>query len=225
MADPVDELFSLPLEEFTAARNRLAKKHGTEIRQIAKPTVPAWAVNQLARRHADLVGRLVEAGEEQARALKAGAGMREAQAAERKAIAELVGKAREILDGAGRKATTPVLERVAATLAAGAQTGAGRNALRAGRLTEELEPAGFEAVAGIAAPKARDELADRRRAKEQGERRRRKLRDEWKALEATARAAEREADRAEAAAGKVRTAAERARRRADAAAAALADLD
>ena len=119
VADPVDELFSLPLEEFTAARNRLAKEHGPEIRQIAKPTVPAWVVNQLARRHADLVGRLVDAGEEQARALKAGAGMREAQAAERKAIAELVRKARTILEGSGRKATTPVLDRVAATLAAG----------------------------------------------------------------------------------------------------------
>jgi hypothetical protein len=225
VADPVDVLFSLPLEEFTAARNRLAKEHGAEIRQISKPTAPAWAVNQLARRHADMVRRLVEAGEEQARALKAGAGMREAQAAERKAIADLVGKARQILDEAGRKATTPVLDRVAATLAAGAQTVAGRKALVAGRLTEELEPAGFEALAGIAPPKARDELADRRRAKEQRERRRRKLRDEAQALEAAAREAEREAERTEAAAGKARMTAARARRRADAAAAALADLD
>jgi hypothetical protein len=225
VADPVDELFALPLEEFTAARNRLAKEHGGEIREIAKPTVPAWVVNQLARRHADLVVRLADAGEEQARALKAGAGMREAQAAERKAIAELVGKAREVLELSGRKPTTPVLDRVAATLAAGAQTAAGRRALRAGRLTEELEPAGFEALAGIAAPKARDELADRKRVKEQRERRRRKLRDEAQALEATASAAEREADRAETAAAKARTAAERARRRADTAAATLEDAD
>jgi hypothetical protein len=220
VADPVDELFSLPLEEFTAARNRLAKEHGAELREIRKPTVPAWVVNQLARRHANLVSRLVDAGEEQARALKAGAGMREAQVAERKAIAELVRKARAILEGSGRKATTPVLDRIASTLAAGAQTDAGRKALLAGRLTEELQPAGFEALAGIrvsetpAKPESQRLLA-----------RKRKLRDEARALEATAREAEREAERAEMAAGKARTAAEQARRRADVAAAALADLD
>ena len=42
----------------------------------------------------------------------------------------------------------------------GRRPGAGRTALRAGRLTEELEPAGFEALAGMGRRrKARDELA------------------------------------------------------------------
>ena len=197
------------------------------MRSLAKPTVPAWTVNQLARRHAKLMQALVEAGAEQARALKAGAGMREAQAAERRALADLTRAARGILKEAGRAASTPMIDRVAATLTAGAQTPEGREALEAGRLAEELEPAGFEALAGVtpaAAPKARDELADRRREKEQRGRIRKKLQEEARDLEAKARAAEREADRAEAAAAKARRTADTARRRADEAAAALADL-
>lgn len=222
MADPLDGLFSLPLEEFTAARNKL----GADFKHIPKPSVPAWTVNQLARQHADAMKRLVEAGQEQARALKAGAGMREAQAAERNALAELTRAARKVLEGSGRKATTQTLDRVAATLIAGVQTDEGRKALLGGRLTEELEPAGFGALAGISpAPQARDELAERRREKEQRARKKRKLQDEARELEAKARAAEREADRAEAAADKARTAADKARRRAGEAAEALRELD
>ena len=229
MAEAVDELFGLPLEEFTAARNRLAKESGDpSVRSLAKPTVPAWVVNQLARREAALVGRLVESGEAQARALREGGALREAQAEERKAVGELVKRARAILEEAGRSATSPTLDRVAATLTAGAQTPEGREALRAGRLSEEIEPAGFDALAGMSvAPgkrrsEPRDELAEKRRERE---RKRRKLRDEAQDLEAKAREAEREADRAETAAEKARSAADRARRKADAAAAALADLD
>ena len=49
--DPaLDRLFQLPLDEFTAARNTLAKASGADgaaIRQLSKPPVAAWAVNQL----------------------------------------------------------------------------------------------------------------------------------------------------------------------------------
>ena len=67
MADPVDEaaelLYGLPLDEFTAARNAAAKElrdrglgaESDEVKALAKPSVAAWAVNQLTRRrHADL---------------------------------------------------------------------------------------------------------------------------------------------------------------------------
>ena len=56
--DEIDQLFALPLDEFTAARNELARRLKQDgdaeaaegVRGLAKPTVAAWAVNQLARR-------------------------------------------------------------------------------------------------------------------------------------------------------------------------------
>ena len=46
--DRIDELYQLPLEEFTPARNALAKELGDgDIKKLEKPNVAAWAVNQL----------------------------------------------------------------------------------------------------------------------------------------------------------------------------------
>ena len=67
----LDDLFGLPAGEFTAARNDLAKRlkaageteQAENVRGLAKPTVPAWAVNQLARAEKSKVRRLLEAGE------------------------------------------------------------------------------------------------------------------------------------------------------------------
>jgi hypothetical protein len=212
VADPVDELFELPLDEFTAARNRLAKEH-PEATSISKPTVPAWVVNQLARRHPELVERLVAAGEAQLQAIQGKGDLRAAQAEERKALGELSRRAGAVLKEAGRPSAA-MLDRVAATLAAGAQTAEGRELLRSGRLTEELEPAGFAALAGIT-PVTTPARGEKR---EDSRRRERELRDAARALEGKALEAEREADRAETAAQKARTAAEKARRKADEAA-------
>ena len=54
----IDRLYALPLDEFTARRNELAKrlkKEGEgeaadEVASLVKPSVPAWTINQLARR-------------------------------------------------------------------------------------------------------------------------------------------------------------------------------
>src|SRR5215471_16752733 len=67
MAKPIDQaaelLYGLPLDEFTTARNAAAKElrdrglaaEADTVKALAKPTVAAWAVNQLTRRrHADL---------------------------------------------------------------------------------------------------------------------------------------------------------------------------
>ena len=48
--DEIARLYQLPLDEFTSARNALAKRAGSDaagIRALTKPSVPAWAVNQL----------------------------------------------------------------------------------------------------------------------------------------------------------------------------------
>src|SRR5688572_16322677 len=69
-AADIDALFQLPLSEFTAARNALAarlKKAGkaqeaAQIKSLAKPSMTAWAVNQLYWEHRDVFDILISAG-------------------------------------------------------------------------------------------------------------------------------------------------------------------
>jgi hypothetical protein len=236
----IDRLFGLPLDEFTKARNDLArqlKRDGDSegaaaVQELAKPTVAAWTVNQLARTERVAVGKLLEAGE----ALRAAQGrllggedasdaLREATVQERETIRGLTHDAEQVLASAGRTATQAVLERVAATLRAAAVSDEGRELLESGRLTTELEPAGFGGVAGAPAagrtrPRAKRHAhtVDRKRQREEEQQLRQELRRKARELERAARGAEREAERAAATAEEARRRAERARAEADAAA-------
>ena len=66
----IDRLYALPLDEFTARRNELAKrlkKEGEgeaadEVASLVKPSVPAWTINQLARRQKKEMQSLLAAG-------------------------------------------------------------------------------------------------------------------------------------------------------------------
>ena len=182
MADELDALYALPLEEFTAARNELAKRLGDpSIKQLQKPTVPAWAVNQLARRREVDVRRLLRAGEQLEEAQKdvvrggEQKAFERARRDERDAVRRLRAEAAELLRAGGHAASDATLERVAKTLHAAAGSEDGRALLRDGRLTEELEPQGFEAFAALAGsisprqrsrskPSREPSAADRRRA-------------------------------------------------------------
>jgi hypothetical protein len=228
--DEIGALYALPLGEFTAARNELAKRRkDPEIRKLAKPTVAAWAVNRLVRQEPELVDELLEHGAALQEQTLRGAvdAVRDTQRREREAVRALVARAGALLQKDGHRPSAQTLERVAATLTAGAQTESGREALRGGRLTEELEPSGFEALAGMAPAGRggrRDDLADARRAKEERKRERRRLEEQLRKLERRAESAEREAERAERAAAAAREEAERARRAADETAASLDEL-
>src|SRR5688572_27280395 len=65
--EEIDDLFRLPLPEFTAARNALAKKLGklgsvdeaARVKSLAKPPATAWAVNQLYWQDPQAVERLI----------------------------------------------------------------------------------------------------------------------------------------------------------------------
>jgi hypothetical protein len=243
----LDRLFSLPLGDFTGARNDLVKRltaekateAAAEIRALARPTVPAWTINQLSRTDGSGVRALLDAGEAlraaQGRLLRgedAGHAFRDAAAQEREAVEGLTERARAVLGRADRPATAAVLDRVRTTLRAAAVTDEGRRLLETGRLTAELEPPGFDAFAPASAraasrrkpPRARDELAERRREREERQQRRKELQEQARAAERVAREAERKAERVEAEAAKARRAAEKARAEADAAAAALAEI-
>ncbi|HJP66819.1 MAG TPA: hypothetical protein VKA30_11015, partial [Actinomycetota bacterium] len=66
----LDQLWGLPLEDFTRVRDELAKKAkeagesdaAKEIKALRKPSVSAWAVNHLARTRRPEVEQLIELG-------------------------------------------------------------------------------------------------------------------------------------------------------------------
>jgi hypothetical protein len=157
-----DSLFQLPLDEFTAARNALAAQlkkagHGDEadqVKALVKPPVSAWAVNQLYWRHRKAFDRLLAAGE---RFRKAQANqlagkdteLREPLEARRQALSELSKIAGSLLRGAGHNPSPDTMRRVTTTLEALATYGTHPDAPRAGRLTDDVDPPGFEAVAAL----------------------------------------------------------------------------
>ena len=242
-----DELFALPLDEFTAARNALALrlKHEGDaetselVRGLTKPSVAAWAVNQLARRDAEgvrsllnVAARLRSAQERSLQGERAADELRAAQSEERDVIRRLAQRAGQLLREEGRPASGTTLEKVSSLLRSAAVGEPGRTALREGRLTGDVEVTGFDALAGLEVPKRRrrapragDDLAERRRQKREAEQRRKRLQKEVRDLTARAEAAERQADKMRKAAGEAETEAAERRRQADAAAAELAELE
>jgi hypothetical protein len=215
----LDRLYRLPLNEFTAARDELAKRLRAEdeqeraevVKQLRKPTAAVWLVNQLAHERELDVQRLLKAGESLTKSQsKAAAGesseaFAEARQDEQRAVAQLAKAAREI---AGRASIGALaVEKATETLRAASLTSEGRELLRRGRLTEELEPPGFEALTGMASAPAkakrkpaRDEAAEKQQALRQARERVRQLRAEEAELLKAAQAAAREAERAQAAA-------------------------
>ena len=152
-----ERLYGLPLGDFTAARNTLARETAKEgdrqgaeaIRSLRKPSAAAWALNQLARGHGDELGELLSAGERLRRAqaeLLAGgdrAAFREASKLEQRLVSELARKAVGIAREAGTAATDALERRIADTLRAAALDPAVAGSLRAGRLVREHAAAGL----------------------------------------------------------------------------------
>ena len=67
----IDRLYSLPLAEFTPERNELAKRlrkdgdtdAAAAVKALKKPSVAAWAVNQVQRDRPDEVRELIDVTE------------------------------------------------------------------------------------------------------------------------------------------------------------------
>lgn len=167
----IDRLYQLPLAAFVAARNRLAAtvkargdREGAErVRSLAKPSVPAWAVNQVFWTARADFERAMEASRrlharQHTAGPSAGAELREAGQARREAMAAVLRKAEACLTEGGHAATPAVMQRVSATLEALSAEREGAAPL--GRLEKEREPPGFEtfgtlppaAAAGSSAP-------------------------------------------------------------------------
>ncbi len=160
LEEAIDRLYQLPIAEFTAARNALAaerkavgdKAGSARVKALAKPTVVAWAVNQLYFRERERWDALARAMAEVASAQResaSGSGAAELRDATRRKAETL----QPLLRAAERRlaqAGPAVLQRVAATLeAATSPRPASATAPSAGRLATELEPSGFELALGL----------------------------------------------------------------------------
>jgi hypothetical protein len=164
------ELYALPPEQFTAARNEAAAATpalAPRIKELRKHSPAAWLANLLARNAAldDL--------------LALGSDMR--STTDRDELAALTKRRRSVVSAlvaqagtlAGKKPSATVADELAQTLQAAITDPAAADAFRTGRLVRSLAAVGFEAVdlegavAGDAsAPKRatppRDELAEKR---------------------------------------------------------------
>jgi hypothetical protein len=151
----IDHLYGLPLSEFTEARNTVAKElrasgrkdAARTVSEASKPLLSAWAVNQLARKHPDQLEHLAAVTTTASDATDA-AELREAGLKRRRAIANLVGLAKEILEDGGHAATPATLERISRTLQASSDQQR-HSMLASGRLTEDLEPGGMDFLAAL----------------------------------------------------------------------------
>ena len=160
--DDIDALFQLPLTEVTAARNALAtrlKKAGhpeaaERVKGLTKPSVPAWAVNQLYLKHRIAFNRLLDAGEKFRKAQTAQLGGKSADfraplESRRAALSELTTHAATLLTEAGSAAAPDTMRRVTTTLEALSTYAGLPGTPEPGRLTDDVQPPGFEALAAL----------------------------------------------------------------------------
>lgn len=152
----LDELYALPLEQFVVARTAASKRIkasgdavGAErVARLAKPTVAAWVVNQVAREHPEEVAALVTLGDELRDATedrdRARLSVLDRLRRERtEALVRVVRGAGEV---AGRAVSGSAVDRLAETLTAAVMDADAGAAVRAGRLGQALQHVGFGLV-------------------------------------------------------------------------------
>lgn len=160
----LDALFQLPLTEFIGARKLLAArlkkdKHperADHVAALAKPSISAWTVNQLHWHHRDAFERLLATGQRFHKVQKSGkvAEMREALDARRESLTELSDLADTLLRDAGHNPSLETIRRITTTLeavSAYASLSGSQSDDRPipGRLTQDIDPPGFESFAGF----------------------------------------------------------------------------
>jgi hypothetical protein len=133
----IDELYGLPLEEFTQARNDAARElrragrreEADRVKALRKPTAAAAAVNRLVREHRGEVEAF----------LAAAASLRDAQLTGKGDLADATRREREALEQLTEAGGASVRQ----SLLAAAVDEQAAHAILAARLEHELEPRGF----------------------------------------------------------------------------------
>jgi hypothetical protein len=219
--EALDDLYGADPGEFVAERKRLARElkdagdaaAADAVAKTRKPTVAAWALNQLARKQRRDVDLLLDAGHRLRQAQEGVVGgadraaFEQAQKTERDALRRLTQHASELLGGASSQA----LSQISSTLRNAAVSEEGRELLARGRFTTPLESAGFDVFGSLPAPPARSKktapAAEKRKAADELKRAKARVRE----LEQDVREAEREAARLKSEWEKAERAAEKAR--------------
>jgi hypothetical protein len=157
MTDEADRLYGLPLEDFVAERDALAKKlrgagdraGADEVKALRKPSAVVWAINQVMRTQRGPARSLIQAADRAAK----NPGDRDALRAHGEALDELARAAAGLLSGAGRGLSEDAVLRVRSALHGASLDRDLRDDFVAGRLTTEPAPAGFGAITGMPKPK------------------------------------------------------------------------
>ncbi len=145
------ELYQLPVDQFTQARDALVKQlrsdgrkeEATSASKLRKPTVVAWALNQVAARNAKQLEWLIEAEERVRRALEKGGGpaeVREATSARHDLIAQIVDAAEKHLQRGGHSSAAGLREKIARSLYGIASDPSVKESILSGTLSKEPEP-------------------------------------------------------------------------------------
>jgi hypothetical protein len=157
-ADSPDDLYGLALDRFVPARAALVKhlrgekqrERASEVAALRKPSVAAWAVNQVVRTQPKALEALFAAGDDLARAqARAAAGkgggdaMRDATHRQREVVRELLEAAQGLLSSQGHGVSQATVERVGETLRAAANDEDARGQVAGGCLTRELRFVGL----------------------------------------------------------------------------------
>jgi hypothetical protein len=147
----IEKLYQGPLDDFTAARNLLAKgagKRAAEVRALVKPAVPAWAVNQVYWRRRPIYDALMHAAQDARKAHAAvlagrGGDVRAAGKEHDARVSAALDAALGLLREGGHPQTDATRQAIVTTLRAlpGDEP--------PGMLTKPLQPGGFEALAGL----------------------------------------------------------------------------
>ena len=225
-SEQLDHLYHGPLEEFTQARNDLAKSLRSEgkgaaadwIKGLTKPSRAAWLVNQLAVRKSDEIAELLATGRE----LRVAQEEMLAGSTDRDKLREAAHREQQVVDSLVRTAEAlgrehgvgpQILTRVGETLQAASSDPEVAEAIEAGRLTREKRAAsiGLVAPAAPAKPKGTSAREKEREAKDRRTRQQKAKRR--KVAERKLAAAERKLERERAKLERAREAVEEAEQR------------
>ncbi len=167
LTEIAEELYGLPPEEFTAARDSRAKQAAESgdqalaknVRALRRPKLGAWLLNMLVRERSEQLGALLELGAalRQAQESLAGDDLKRLSRQRRQVIQALAQQARGLAAHRGHRVSEDVEREIAGTLEAALADADAAAAVHTGRLLRPLHANGLDPVDltdAVAAPTA-----------------------------------------------------------------------
>mgnify|MGYP000262281152 CR=1 FL=1 len=157
LAEVAAQLYTLPFDEFVAARTAAAKDAAAakerrslaaEVRSLPKPSVAAWTVNMLAARRPETLRELAGLGQSMRAAQSSldAPELRRLGQERRQLLSGAVRAAQEVAGQLGRKISPAIAAEVEATLRAATADEGAAAAVQSGRLLRALSADGVDVV-------------------------------------------------------------------------------